>query len=227
MFAKKTVYVPRNWKVSFVDSIGNEHKDYNLRANEEYRIVAGGIPYNVTISGIRTEDNKTYVVAKVMMYAGSMNVMEKKADRFDVEEITEITPVSTKYVKTTRSNRDKHADADMFSFAFDTEKYTSQYRISIYAGEFVSLAIKDPTDPNRRSRSIFGHIIDVDDEKNEVVFCRYVTNSGVRDIIETRVNLNSLLGVYRYDLEIIDKEEAATSEQTKTSAEATPVATEE
>lgn len=218
---KKTVYVPRNWKIDFVDGNGNEHKGYTLRANEEYRIVVGGIPYNASISGIRTEDGKTYIVTKVLMYAGSMTVMEKVSERFDVADISDITPISTKYVKTTRSNRDKHADADMFSFAFDTEKYTSQYRISIYAGEFVSLALKDPYDPNRRTRSIFGHIIDVDDEKNEVVFCRYVTNSGVRDIIETRINLNTLLGVYRYDLEISDKEQtASTSEETETASTA-------
>ena len=55
MSNEKLVYVPRNWKVTFVDAIGNEHKDVVLCANAEYRIVEGGIPYNATIAGIRTE----------------------------------------------------------------------------------------------------------------------------------------------------------------------------
>lgn len=225
MSNEKLVYVPRNWKVSFVDSTGNEQNDFVLRANAEYRIVCDGIPYNATIAGIRVEEGKTFIVAKVLMYDGYLNVMEKRADhRFDVDLVTEITPICTKYIKTSRSNREKkvtNGAPNTFTFAFDTEKYASQYRISIYAGEFVALALKDPTDSNKKSRSIFGHIIDVNAENDEIKFARYISNKGVRDVNEITIALSSLLGIYRYELKIADlAEELAGNEPDQQAAPA-------
>lgn len=208
----KMVYVPRNWKVSYVDAIGNEHADVALCANAEYRIVENGVPYNVTVSGIRVEEGKTYILAKVLMQSGFMNVMKQdKTRRFDVNEVTEITRITTKYVKASRYVRGNEGN-NVFTFAFDSEKFASQYRISVHAGEFVALALKDSTDPNRKSRSIYGHIVDVDTKKNEIVFSRYVAKRGVRDVYETTVSLNSLLGIYRYELEINDYEEVGTAD---------------
>ena len=159
------------------------------------------------------------------MYSGVMNVMEKVVDRrFDLNDVTEISRITTKYVKTTRSNRDKKEhDANIFTFAFDSDKYPSQYRISVYAGEFVALAIKDPADPNKKKRSIYGHIVDVDTENNSIKFARYVAKNGIRDVYENyNVSLNGLLGIYRYELEISDYveetpvESEATTEETST-----------
>ena len=219
--SEKLVYVPRNWKVSYMDMVGNEHEDVALCANAEYRIVEDGIPYNATVAGIRTEEDKTYIVAKVLMYPGFLNVMNKVEDRrFDIDKVTEITRVTTNYIKTTRSmrDRDRNSDRDIFTFAFDSEKYPSQYRISVYAGEFVALALKDPTDSNKKSRSIYGHIVDVDAEKSEIKFARYVSNRGVRDVYEYTVALSSLLGIYRYELEINDYVEGQAKVEAETAA---------
>ena len=203
MSTEKLVYVPRNWKVKYVDETGYE-ESIALKANAEYRIVENGIPYNITIAGLRTEDDKVYILAKVMMYPGFMNVMEKVTDRrFCVDDITEITPTTSTYVKTTRSNRDKivKEDANIFTFAFDSEKYPSQYRISVYAGEFVCLALRNDN-PNapKRVRSIYGHIIDVDSESGKIKVSRYVTSRGIRDVYDYTVDISSLMGIYRYAL---------------------------
>ena len=204
--SEKLVYVPRNWKVSYVDEKGNEHENVALRANGVYRIVEDGIPYNATVSGIRVEEDKTYIVAKVLMYPGFMNVMEKVEDRrFDVNKVTEITRVAVNYNKTYRSMRDKSSNNDIFTFAFDSDKYpNSQYRISVYAGEFVALAVKDPRDSNQKSRSIYGHIVDVNPKTNEIKMSRYASNRGVRNVFDYTVKLESLLGIYRYELEIAE-----------------------
>ncbi len=228
MSTEKLVYVPRNWKVNYVDETGND-QSIALRANEEYHIVENGIPYTTTVAGIREEEGKHYILAKVMMYPGFMNVMEKVEDRrFDIDQVTEIYPTISKYVKTTRSNRDKRVkdDVNIFTFAFDSEKYPSQYRISIYAGEFVCLALKDSSDPNKKSRSIYGHIVDVDAENQQIKFSRYVTNRGVRDVYDYTVDLNTLLGIYRYELEISAKPETEVVVETEV-AEETTATTEE
>lgn len=203
--SKKVVYVPRNWKVSYVDAVGNEHENVELRANAEYRIVEDGITYIATLAGVRTEDDKTFILAKVILNPGYMSVMEKVENRlFDLNKVTEITRISTIYSKTTRSIRDhKNVNEDeTFTFVFDSEKYTSQYRITIVAGEFVALALKDPADPNKKCRSIYGHVIDVDSRNNEIKFAEYVCNRGVRDVAEKTIDLTTLLGIYRYELQI-------------------------
>ena len=68
----------------------------------------------------------------------------------------------------------------------------------------VSLAVKDINDPNKKSRSFYGHIIDVDSESDTIIFSRYVSNRGVRDIYTHKLPLSALLGVYRYELEFSD-----------------------
>ena len=202
--SEKLVYVPRNWKVTYVDLLGNEHENVELCVNAEYRIIEDGVPYNISVAGIRTENDKTFIVAKIIMQAGFMNVMDKSDRRFDLSKVTEITRISTKYVKTVRSMRDRNKTDNVFTFAFDSEKYPSKYRISVYAGEFVALALKDPNDSNKKSRSIYGHVVDVDATNNEIKFMRYVSNRGVRDAYIYTVALPSLLGIYRYELEIND-----------------------
>ena len=203
--SKKVVYVPRNWKVSYVDAIGNEHENVELRANAEYRIVEDGVTYIATLAGVRTEDDKTFLLAKVMLHPGFMKTMEKVENhRFDLNKVTEITRISTIYSKATRSIRDHGniPDDELFTFVFDSEKYPTQYRITIRAGEFVALALKDPVDPNKKCNSVYGHIVDVDIKNNEVKIVEYVCNRGVRDVVEKTFDLSTLLGIYRYDLQI-------------------------
>ena len=220
--SKKVVYVPRNWKVSYVDAVGNEHENVELRANAEYRIVEDGVTYIATLAGVRTEDDKTFILAKVMLHPGFMKVMEKVENRrFDLNQVTEITRISTTYFKAARSIRDHGnvSDDELFTFVFDSDKYPSQYRITICAGEFVALALKDPTDPNKKCNSVYGHIVDVDTHNNEVKIAEYVCNRGVRDVVEKTFALTTLLGIYRYELKIgeyVEKHNKPTEQQTET-----------
>ena len=64
----------------------------------------------------------------------------------------------------------------------------------------VALAVKDINDSNKKSRSFYGHVIDVNDEI--IKFSRYISNHGVRDVYTMEIPINTLLGVYRYELEL-------------------------
>ena len=106
-------------------------------------------------------------------------------------------------------------DTQAFTFAFDSEKYSSQYRITVYAQEFIALALKSESDFNKKSRTIYGEIKDVIPENNEILIYRYVSNKGVRDVYPMSIDLSSLLGVYRYDLEIEYKDTSEDEEETE------------
>ena len=204
MTTKKTLYVPRNWKVSYSDASGNEHKDVTIRANAEYRITeSNGKESIVTISGIHTENDKTLLVAKVLLKAGTMFTMTKlKHIGINLANVVDITPVVTTYAKAPRGKRVPGDDIPVFTFAFDTERYPTQYKVTVQAGEFVALAIKDPKDPNKGRRSIYGHITSVNEDSNSIEFSRYISKKGVRDVYEMTVELDQLLGIYRYELQI-------------------------
>ena len=62
------------------------------------------------------------------------------------------------------------------------------------------MAVKDVNDPNKKSRALYGHVVDV--VGDTVKFCRYISNHGVRNIYDNEISINSLLGVYRYELGI-------------------------
>lgn len=220
--AEKMVYVPRNWKVSYVDETGNEVKDFELSANCEYRIVCGNIEYFTTIGGIRTEDGKTFILGKVLMNPGYMYVMEKNEFRFNVDDVTSITKVYSEYVSVKRSIREKKESEEIFTFAFESAKYPSKYRISIYGGEFVCLAVKPRKDSKFKYNSLYGHVIDVDTEKNEVIMSRYVSSKHTRDVYTYRVPVDDLLGIYRYELAFNTEPKVRkpkTTETTETAAE--------
>jgi len=144
----------------------------------------------------------------VLLNAGTKYVI-KDAEKLliDLDTVTDIIPIISKYVKSTNSNRNKDIDEEKsFTFAFDTEKYSSKYRITVNAGEFVSLAVKDINEPNKKSRSYYGHITDVDSDNGKIAFTRYISNHGVRDIRKISLPISALLGVYRYELAIEVKE---------------------
>ena len=218
MSNEKMVYVPRNWKVSYVDEFGNEHNDVEIRINSEYAIVSNGEMHYLTVAGIRVEagengEEKKFIIAKVLLYPGTMNVIKKAEDvRIDLDTVTSISTVSSNYRRVTYSNRNKDNNGEnVYTFAFDTEKYSSKYKISINAGEFVSLAVKDINDPNKKSRSFYGHIISVDSDT--IKFSRYVSNKGVRDVYTQNIPLASLLGVYRYALDFESEKQPEPKEE--------------
>ena len=212
MPTEKLIYVPKNWSVSYVDETGNEHNNVALRADAEYRIVANGVEKIVTIAGITLVEDKTLIDAKIVLTDGYMNVIGATAERIDLDTITSIERVRSRYVRANRSNKDISVDENskIFTFAFDNEKYPSKYRISIHANEFVALAVRD-TRVNS-TRTYYGHIVDVDG--NTIIFCRYISNNGVREIRpEFKVNVGDLLGIYRYELNFEKFEEAPVKEE--------------
>lgn len=200
---KKLVYVPKSWKVSYVDISGNEHNDIPIRVNKEYQITeSNGNVSVVTISGINRENDKSKLVVKVKLSTGTMNVMTKLDNAtIDLDQIVDITPAITEYVRT--KEKRSMQDIPMFTFAFDTN-YPTQYRISIYAGEFVALAVNRsvPTNTGKNKYSIYGHIENVDTDAGIIKFMRYTTNKGVRDVYPMDIAIDDLLGVYRYELKI-------------------------
>ena len=200
---KKVVYVPKTWKVSYVDLLGNEHKDVTLSVNKEYKITkSNGDVSVVTISGIKREEGKTTIVVKIALVSGTMHTMTKfEHIGIDLDQVVDITPVHTEYVRT--KEKREHNNIPMFTFAFDTN-YPTQYRISIYAGEFVALAINRsvPTNVTKTKHSIYGHIENVDTDAGIIKFMRYSTNKGVRDVYPMDIAIDELLGVYRYELKI-------------------------
>ena len=222
---KKVVYVPKSWKVSYVDISGNEHKDVALRVNKEYQFTkADGTTTVVTIVGINRENDKSKILVKVKLNAGTMHVMTKMENiTIDLDDIVDITPVVTEYVKT--KERRTLQDIPMFTFAFDTI-YPTQYRIGIYAGEFVALAINRniPANDGKNKYSIYGHIMNVDTNAGIIKFMRYSTNKGVRDVYPMDIAIDDLLGVYRYELKIRPEE---ASEATNNTSEEVAVSTEE
>ena len=112
---------------------------------------------------------------------------------------------------------------EFFTFAFDTQRYEKNYRISIYAGEFIGLAVNDPFKEGS-TKTMYGTIVDVDPNNNTIIFARYLSNRGIRDMRpEYKVAIDSLLGIYRYELSISDtkpvrkswkKSDAASTEET-------------
>ena len=217
MSNEKLVYVPRSWMVSFNDANGVLHENVMLKANREYAIVTDGKKIVITVVGIRSneETSKEYILSKIVLHDGYMRVMEKQEVAIDLDTVTEITEVKSKYVKAARSIKTMGKDTQAFTFAFDSEKYSSQYRITVYAQEFVALALKSESDFNKKSGTIYGEIKDVIPENNEILIYRYVSNKGVRDVYPMSIDLSSLLGVYRYDLEIEYKDTSEDEEETE------------
>lgn len=205
--SEKVVYVPRSWNITISNG-----DSYSLRANEEYRIVmADGSCHDMTIGNIVNKDGKTFIIPKVLMYRGAMNVMKKVSTiEIDAHDIENISAITTSYNRANRSSHDIDGkNSNSFTFAFDTDKYSSQYRITIYQGEFVCLALKNNYESMRSTRSIYGHIVDAGIDNGEMIFMRYVSKSGVRDVYPISVKMDTLLGIYRYELGI-EVEETAT-----------------
>ena len=86
-----------------------------------------------------------------------------------------------------------------FTFAFDNPKYPSQYRITVFKNEFLSLVVRN----DDKKSTFYGHITDVDKDSGAVTIDHYSIESGVRKLISNhRINVEDLLGIYRYKLTI-------------------------
>ncbi len=205
----KLIYVPKTWKLN--------NTDFDLKANEEYKIIMNddSVRY-ITIDTITKPEGEgsEIITPKVILIEGSMFVMRKATseDCIFAKDIKEIIPVSTKYNRSSRSVKDKIEETQPFTFAFDSTKFQSQYKITIFTGEFVALSTINKKATDSRNRILYGEIEDVkyneEINEDEIIFNRYISNKGVRSIYTMNLPISSLLGIFRYDLQIIeDKKE--------------------
>lgn len=209
--AKKMIFVPCSWNVTF-DTIDGIEKTVTVSPNEDYRVTVDGNVRYLTFKGVTetpAENPHTVMNAQYELVPGYMSVIREINEDIDIDRITDIQRVHTKYTSVQRSAKDfiKEEDEDSsFTFLFDTKNYSSKYRITILADEFVSMVVRDASRPTG-TKTLFGHIVDVDDDDN-IVFCRFISNKCVRDLRPHYVvKIEDLLGIYRYELEVEDYKE--------------------
>lgn len=212
--AKKMIFVPCSWNVTF-DTIDGIEKTVAVSPNEDYRVTVDGNVRYLTFKGVtETPEAHTVMNAQYELVPGYMSVIREINEDIDIDRITDIQRVHTKYTSVQRSAKDfiKEEDEDSsFTFLFDTKNYSSKYRITILTDEFVSMVVRDASRPTG-TKTLFGHIVDVDDDDN-IVFCRFISNKGVRDLRPHYVvKIEDLLGIYRYELEVEDYKEVKKAE---------------
>lgn len=225
------IIVPKTFKINLIDKVGNE-KPITLSPKEEYKftLTDGSIRY-ATIKTVKdTKDGKTDIQLAYELNPGYWDVITKCEDVLSSDDISEVERIYSSYDFVKRRFRDMQSDGEVFTFAFDTQKYEKNYRISVYAGEFIGLAVNDPFKEGS-TKTMYGSIVDVDPNSNTIIFARYLSNRGIRDMRpEYKVAIDSLLGIYRYELSISDtkptrknwkKSDAATSTE-ETAEETAP-----
>ena len=138
-----------------------------------------------------------------------MNVMKPSNQTIALEDVVGISAIDIVYERTKRvykSDKDTPT-TEGFTFAFDTNKTPSQYRITVYKGEFLSFAAKY----NGATRTYYGHITNVDE--TSVTILRYMSTNGVRSLRKhVKIKIEDLLGIYRYALKTEDVKTAPDSE---------------
>ena len=188
--------------MKYKDEAGKDQKIRISTSNEYYLKLKSGTEMYATFSALKTEktpNGKSTLIPAVIMTPGYMNVMREGQTEIDTNDIVEIYQVDSKYIRSKRSVKSIEVDknSSRFSFAFDTKKFETQYKITIYCGEFVSL-VYHPEDEDK-SRTIYGEITDVDGD--EIVFTQYRAKGGIRSIVSNiRVPSEQTIGIYRYEL---------------------------
>lgn len=200
------IIVPKTFKINLIDKVGNE-KSVTLSPKEEYKFTMtdGSVRY-ATIKTVKdTKDGKTEIQLAYELNPGYWDVINKCEDILSSDDIADVERIYSSYDFVKRRFRDIQANNnEVFTFAFDTQKYEKNYRISVYAGEFIGLAVNDPFKEGS-TKTMYGTIVDVDPNNNTIIFARYLSNRGIRDMRpEYKVAIDSLLGIYRYELSISD-----------------------
>ena len=199
------IIVPKTFKINLIDKVGNE-KSITLSPKEEYKFTMtdGSVRY-ATIKTVKdTTDGKTDIQLAYELNPGYWDVINKCEDILSSDDISDVERIYSSYDFVKRRFRDMQSDNEVFTFAFDTQKYEKNYRISVYAGEFIGLAVNDPFKEGS-TKTMYGTIVDVDPNNNTIIFARYLSNRGIRDMRpEYKVAIDSLLGIYRYELSISD-----------------------
>ena len=200
------IIVPKTFKINLIDKVGNE-KSVTLSPKEEYKFTMtdGSVRY-ATIKTVKdTTDGKTDIQLAYELNPGYWDVINKCEDILSSDDIADVERIYSSYDFVKRRFRDIQANNnEVFTFAFDTQKYEKNYRISVYTGEFIGLAVNDPFKEGS-TKTMYGTIVDVDPNNNTIIFARYLSNRDIRDMRpEYKVAIDSLLGIYRYELSISD-----------------------
>ena len=198
------IVVPKTFKINLIDKVGNE-KSITLSPKEEYKFTMtdGSIRY-ATIKTVKDKDGKSEIQLAYELNPGYWDVINKCEDILSSDDISDVERIYSSYDFVKRRFRDMQSDNEVFTFAFDTQKYEKNYRISVYTGEFIGLAVNDPFKEGS-TKTMYGAIVDVDPNSNTIIFARYLSNRGIRDMRpEYKVDIDSLLGIYRYELSISD-----------------------
>lgn len=198
------IIVPKTFKINLIDKVGNE-KSITLSPKEEYKFtMSDGTVRYATIKTVKDKDGKTEIQLAYELNPGYWDVINKCEDILSSDDISDVERIYSSYDFVKRRFRDMQSDNEVFTFAFDTQKYEKNYRISVYAGEFIGLAVNDPFKEGS-TKTMYGTIVDVDPNNNTIIFARYLSNRGIRDMRpEYKVAIDSLLGIYRYELSISD-----------------------
>ena len=196
------IIVPKTFKINLIDKVGNE-KSITLSPKEEYKFtMSDGTVRYATIKTVKDKDGKTEIQLAYELNPGYWDVINKCEDILSSDDISDVERIYSSYDFVKRRFRDMQSDNEVFTFAFDTQKYEKNYRISVYAGEFIGLAVNDPFKEGS-TKTMYGTIVDVDPNNNTIIFARYLSNRGIRDMRpEYKVAIDSLLGIYRYELSI-------------------------
>lgn len=215
-----TVHISRFWIVRFKDNAGNEHK-VRINTSSEFCLkLKNGDTMYCTFSGLKTEkkpDGKTFLSIGVLMTPGYMEAIKsgENTPEIDTADIEELYQVDSKYIRSRRSAKSIEVDKNStrFSFAFDTKKFSTQYKITVFRGEFVSLVYHQ--DEEDHSRTLYGEITDVDGD--DIIFTQYRASAGVRSINKNvRIPSQQAIGIYRYELQFVphvDKEKNEDAEE--------------
>ena len=214
--SNQIIYVPKFIPVTYENANGEQVK-VNLRQNRDYRIdlSTSSDPIYCTIESVETEkcpNGKSYLILSKILTPGYMCVVKDAEEgnaqiRVPVDDIVEIRHQRSTYTRVRRSFKEmKNRPATKsFIFAFDNSKYSSQYRITVYGGEFLAFAVRNK---DNNTRTFFGEIEGTDDADN-IYIARYISKNGVREIIHNyKISVEALLGIYRHELTIEDYVEA-------------------
>ena len=216
--AKQVFFVPKQYGITYKNQEGEDVK-FTFQTNRVYQVdTKDGQSHIITVANIeseRTPDGKRRIRAQVEFTPGYMNVMKASNLVLDIDDIVNIEIVDVLYERSKRVFKDPKSapDTESFTFAFDTNKKPSQYRITVYAGEFLSFAAKY----NGDNRTYYGHITSVDE--TTITILRYMSVNGVRSVRKkVHIKLEDLLGIYRYSLMVEPLQEVVVDEGNATDA---------
>ena len=208
MTNNRVIRIPGGRDAIYKNAAGNE-VSINMRPNREYAITLyGGEVIYATVIGINREkkpDGDSRLMLGLRINPGFMDVMVPvNGEEISLSKVCSIEEMHAKFTRDTRAYKKggvSRPTTEGFTFSFNTSKFDTPYKITAYVGEFVSMGIANPESDKGRD-IIYGTIEDIDENDN-IVVTRYLIDRGVRSV-ESGYTFpaKSLLGIYRYKLEM-------------------------